>query len=66
MKFKNRFYVTVKVKSFFTFKDKLHYMFLSELVYKYQYGGCDATYYGESKHYFKLRICEHLGEGEKR
>ena len=51
----------VKVKSFFTFKDKLPKMLLLELVYQYRCGGCNATYYGKTKHHFKVRICEHLG-----
>ena len=52
---------SVRVKSFFTFKDKLPKMLLSRLVYKYKCGGCNATYYGKTKHHFKVRICEHLG-----
>ena len=24
-------------------------------------GGCNATYYGKTKHHFKVRLCEHLG-----
>ena len=51
----------VRVKSFFTFKDKLPEMLLSGLVYQYKCGGCNATYYGKTKHHFKVRICEHLG-----
>ena len=50
----------VRVKSFFTFKDKLPKMLLSGLVYQYKCGGCNATYYGKTKHHFKVRICEHL------
>ena len=45
----------------FTFKDKLPKMLLSGLVYKYECGGCNATYYGNTKRHFKVRICEHLG-----
>ena len=37
----------VRVKSFFTFKDKLPKMLLSGLVYKYKFGGCNATYYSK-------------------
>ena len=51
----------VRVKSFFTFKDKLPKMLLSGLVYQYKCGGCNATYYGKTKRHFKFRICEHLG-----
>ena len=50
----------VRVKSFFTFKDKLPEMLLSGLVYEYKWGGCNATYYGKTKSQFKVRICEHL------
>ena len=51
----------VRVKSFFTFKDKLPKMLLSGLVYQYKCGGCNATNYGKTKRDFKVRICEHLG-----
>ena len=51
----------VRVESFFTFKDKLHKMLLSELAYQYKCGGCNATYYGKTKRHFKVRICKHLG-----
>ena len=47
----------VKVKNFFTFKDK---MLLSGLVYSYNCGGCNATYYGKTKCHFRVQICEHL------
>ena len=51
----------VRVKRFFTFKDKLPRMLLSGLVYQYKCGGCNATYYGKTNRHFKVRICEHLG-----
>ena len=51
----------VRVKSFFTFKDKLTKMLLSGTVYKYKCGGCNATYYGMTKRHFKVQIYEHLG-----
>ena len=51
----------VRVISFFAFKDKLPKMLLSGLVYQHKCGGCNATYYGKTKRYFKVRICEHLG-----
>ena len=51
----------VRVKTFFTFKDKLPKMLLSGLVYKYKCDGCNATYYGKTKRHFKVQICEHLG-----
>ena len=36
-------------------------MLHSGLIYKYKCNGCNATYYGKTKRYFKVRICEHLG-----
>ena len=46
----------VRVKSFFTFKDKLPKMLLSGLAYQYKCGGGNATYYGKTKRHFKVRI----------
>ena len=51
----------VRVKSFFTFKDKLSKMLLSGFVYQYKCGGYNATYYEKTKRHFKVRVCEHLG-----
>ena len=51
----------IRVKSFFTFEDKLLKMLLSRLVYQYKCGGCNATYYGKTKRHFKVGICEYLG-----
>ena len=36
----------VRVKSFFTFKDK---MLLQGLIYEFKSGGCNATYFGKTK-----------------
>ena len=49
------------MKSFLTFKDKFPKILLSGLFYQCMFGGCNATYYGKTKHHFKIRICEHLG-----
>ena len=51
----------VRVKSLFTFKDKLPNMLILGLVYQYKCGGCNATYHVKTKHHFKVRISEHLG-----
>ena len=58
---KTGFTSLVRVNNFFTFKDKLPKMLLWGLVYKYNCDGCNAIYYGRTKHHFKVRICEHLG-----
>ena len=50
----------VRVKSYLTFKDKLPKLLLSGLVCKYKCVGCNATCYGKTKRYLKVRICEHL------
>ena len=48
----------VRVKSFFTFKNKI---LLSELVYQYKCGGYNAAYYGKTKCHFKVSICGYIG-----
>ena len=45
---------------FFTFKDKIPVFLRSGIVYKFIYGGCNATYNGKTKRHFKVRMCEHL------
>ena len=55
------FQTKCKISNFFTFKDKIPSVLLSGIVYKFQYGSCNATYYGKTKRHFKVRMCEHLG-----
>ena len=50
----------VRVKSFFTFKDKLPKILHSGLVYNWKCGGCNDTYYRKTKRHVKVRICEYL------
>ena len=50
-----------KLINFFTFKDKISIFLCSDIVYKVKCGDCNATYYCKTKHYFKVRMCEHLG-----
>ena len=47
--------------NFFTFKDKVPVFLRSGIVYKFKYGGCNATYDGKTKRHFKVRMCEHFG-----
>ena len=49
-----------KISNFFTFKDKIPSFLRSGIVYKFQCGSCNATYYGKTKHHFKVRMCENL------
>ena len=55
------FTLPVRVKSFFSFKNKLSKMLLLGLAYKYKCGGSNATYYRKTKRHSTVRICEHLG-----
>ena len=55
------FQTKCKISNFFTFKDKIPSVLRSGIVYKFQCGSCNATYYGKTKRHFKVRICEHLG-----
>ena len=50
-----------RVNNFFTFKGIIPLFLSSETVYKFQCGGCNATYYGKTKRHFNVRMCEHLG-----
>ena len=50
----------IRVKSVFTFKDKLPKILLSGLTYKYKCYRCNATYYGKTKRHFKVQIGDHL------
>ena len=55
------FQTKCKISNFFTFKDKIPLVLRSGIVYKFQCGSCNATYYGKTKRHFKVRMCEHLG-----
>ena len=55
------FQTKCKISNFFTFKDKIPSFLCSDIVYKFQYGSCNATYYAKTKCHFKVRMCEHWG-----
>ena len=55
------FQTKCKISNLLTFKDKIPSFLHSGIVYKFQCGSCNATYYGKSKRHFKVRMCEHLG-----
>ena len=54
------FQTKCKINNFFTSKDKILSVLRSGIVYKFQCGSCNATYYGKTKRHFKVRMCEHL------
>ena len=55
------FQTKCKISNFFTFTDKIPSFLCSGIVYKFQSGSCNATYYGKAKRHFKVRMCEQLG-----
>ena len=55
------FQAKCKISNFFTFKGKIPLVLCSSVVYKFQCGSCNTTYYGKTKRHFKVRKCEHLG-----
>ena len=55
------FQTKCKISNFFTFKDKIPSFLRSGIVYKFQCGSCNATYYSKIKRHLKVRMCEHLG-----
>ena len=55
------FQTKCKISNFFTFRDKISSSLRSGIVYKFQCGSCNATYYDKAKRHFKVRMCEHLG-----
>ena len=44
----------------FIFKDKIPSFLHSGIVYKFQCGVCNATYYDKTTRYFNVGMCEHL------
>ena len=55
------FQTRCKISNFLTFKDKIPSVLRSGIVYKFQCGSCNATYYGKTKCHFKVRMCERFG-----
>ena len=55
--FKNR----RNLSNVFSFKDRLPYDLVSCDVYKFQWGICNASYYGETDGHLKVRSGEHIG-----
>ena len=48
------FQTKCKISNFFTFKDKIPSLLRSGIVYKFQCGSCNATYYGKTNFNFAL------------
>ena len=54
------FRIKNRLSSKFTFKDKISKEMCSLLCYKFQCSSCNATYYGKTKHPFKVHVSEHM------
>ena len=52
---------TVRLSNLFPYKDRVPFALKSGVVYKYQCGGCNATYIGKTKRHLHTRISEHMG-----
>ena len=55
--FKNQ----INLSNVFPFKDRLPYHLMSCVVYKFQCGRCNASYYDETDRHLKIRSGEHIG-----
>ena len=54
------FQTKCKISNFFTFTDIIPSFLRFGVVYKFQCSGCNTTYYGKTRHHFKVTMCEHL------
>ena len=50
-----------KISNFFTYKEKIPSIVRSGIIYKFQWGSYNATYYSKTKRHFKVRMCEPFG-----
>ena len=48
------------LSNLFRFKDRLPYDLVSNVVYKFQGGKCNASYYGETDRHLNVRSGEHI------
>ena len=55
------FKTQTKLSTIFRFKDRLPKELLSGVVYKFQCGRCNASYFGETSRHLKVRSGEHIG-----
>ena len=51
-----------KIRSFFTFKERLPLHLRSNILYRFTCDGCNSIYIGKSKRHFLVRAFEHLGK----
>ena len=61
IKFKVAFVSNIRLRTMFTFKDKISQDLQSLVLYKFTCNSCNAIYPGKTKRHYKVRINEHLG-----
>ena len=54
-----------RIKNYFSYKDRVPNALKSFLVYKFSCASCSCSYIGETCHYFKIRIEEHIKKDNK-
>ena len=52
--------LNAKLVTYLHFKTTLYCFLCSGIVYNFQCGGWNATYYDKNKHHFTVRMCEHF------
>ena len=55
------FKVTLHMKNYFNFKDKIKRELRSLLVYNFKCNSCNAEYIGKTKRHYRTRTSEHIG-----
>ena len=55
----------MKMKNYLAYKDRNPHDLKSFLVYKFTCASCSSSYIGETCHYFKTRIEEHIKKDDK-
>ena len=55
------FKVSLRMKNYFNFKDKIKQELRSLLVYNFKCNSCNAEYIGKTKRHYRTRTSEHIG-----
>ena len=55
------FKVSLRMKNYFNFKDKIKRELRSLLVYNFKCNSCNAEYIGKTKRHYRMRTSEHNG-----
>ena len=55
------FKVSLRMKNYFNFKDKIKRELRSLLVYNFKCNSCNAEYIGKTKRHYRMRTSKHIG-----